>query len=328
MAELLKESKNKNLSVQELVPQQNQLPELFQKWLSNHLSVGTRLIYASSLKEFGQFLLRNRFQFSHPKEIKPNHIIAYRDWLLSEDNSNKTVNRKISALSSLFKELRHEQVIPLNPAESVRRPPSDIKKIRTSFSDNEIKRLLSLYDEETRQGLQNKALLSLLSYSGQRISTVLNLRAKDIQVVDGLTVLSLKVKGGKLRQLPIGFEPARLMAKVLKEKNSPDDYLFSPLRGKKKFENKAISRVAVHGMIKRSLMRIKASPNKSAHGFRRSVLTKLLNTEGISAEQVREEVSFHSSLDTLALYKMKTEAKLFENPVLSIVYHNVSNKKD
>lgn len=304
------------------------LPELFQKWLSNHLSAGTRSIYASSLKEFGQFLADKGVRISHPKELKATHLIAYRDWLLANENSNKTVNRKLSALSSLLKQLRLEQVIPVNVAESVRRPPSDIKKIRTSFSDNEIKKLLSLYDEETRQGLQNKALLSLLAYTGQRISTVLNLRVKDVQVIEGLTVLSLKLKGGKLRQLPIGFEPARLVAKILKKKKSPDDYLFSPIQGKRKGDNKPISRESVHGLIKRSLSRIKANPNKSAHGFRRSVLTKLLNTEGISAEQVREEVSFHSSLDTLALYKMKTETKLFENPVLSIVYHKVSSKED
>ena len=202
MAELLKESKNENLVVLETATQKNQLTEVFQKWLSNHLSPGTRLIYASSLKEFGQFLSSKGIQFSNPKDLKATHIIAYRDWLLARENSNKTVNRKLSALSSLLKQLRFEQVVPANVAESVRRMPSDIKRVRTSFSDIEIKLILSLYDEETRQGLQNKTLLSILAYTGQRISTVLNLRTKDIQVIDGLTVLSLKVKGGKLRPLP------------------------------------------------------------------------------------------------------------------------------
>jgi len=318
MNELSKDAE-KSLVVQDL-PQSTHLPDLFDQWLSNHLSAGTRSTYAGSLKEFAQFLSGKGIQLSHPKDLRAKHVIEYRDWLLANENSNKTVNRKLSALSSLLKQLRLEQIVSVNVAESVRRPPSDIKKPRTSFSDSEIKRLLSLYDEETRQGLQNKALLSLLAYTGQRISTVLNLRVKDVQVIDGLTVLSLKVKGAKLRRLPLGFEPARLVAKVLMEKQSPDDYLFSPLQGKKKGENKPISRESVHGLIQRSLTRIKVSTKKSAHGFRRSVLTKLLNTEGISAEQVREEVSFHSSLDTLALYKMKTEKKMAENPILTVVY--------
>lgn len=320
MSELLKEQKNESSLVPVSDLPRNQLSEIFQKWLSNHLSAGTRSVYAGSLKEFGQFLSERGVEISHPKDLRAKNIIDYRDWLLAQENSNKTVNRKLSALSSLLKQLRLEQVVPINVAESVRRPPSDIKKPRTSFSDSEIKRLLSLYDEDTRQGLQNKVLLSLLAYTGQRISTILNLRVKDIQIIDGLTVLSLKLKGSKLRRLPVGLEPSRLISKVLSGKKSSEDYLFSPLQGKKKGENKPISRESVHGLIKRSLTNIKASPNKSAHGFRRSVLTKLLNTEGISAEQVREEVSFHSSLDTLAIYKMKTEKKMAENPILTVVY--------
>jgi len=39
-------------------------------------------------------------------------------------------------------------------------------------------------------------------------------------------------------------------------------------------------------------------------------LTKLLNTDGVSAEKIREEVSFHSSLDTLSIYKIDGETKI------------------
>ena len=50
------------------------------------------------------------------------------------------------------------------------------------------------------------------------------------------------------------------------------------------------------------------------------VLTKLLNAHGISAEKVRDEVSFHASLNTLGIYKIAQETKLTENPVLGILY--------
>jgi integrase len=253
--------------------------------------------------------------------VKPQHLINYRDRLIEKENSNKTANRKLSALSSLFKEMRLEQLIPINPAESVKRVSNDIKKARTSFSDQEIGKLLALHNKDTHQGIQNKLILALLAYTGQRVSTVLGLRVKDIgKGESGLTVLSLRIKGGKLRRLPIGYEPARLLEKQLRYKTSPGDFIFSPLRGPRSGDNKAIASVSVFRLIKRSLKAIKARDNKSAHGFRRSVLTKLLNTKGISAEQVREEVSFHSSLDTLALYKMPSESRLTENPILSLRY--------
>jgi site-specific recombinase XerD len=84
--------------------------------------------------------------------------------------------------------------------------------------------------------------------------------------------------------------------------------------------NKPISSVGVFYLIKKTLKTLGQDETKSAHSFRRAVLTKLLNTEGISAEKIREEVSFHSSLDTLNIYKIPTETKMTENPILGIVY--------
>lgn len=297
-----------------------EIPAVFQRWLANHVSKGTQSVYSGSLKEFAGFMATKGFRFAHPSEIQPIHLIQYRDWLLETENSNKTINRKLSALSSLFKELRHEQIISVNPAESVKRVKDDIKKIRTSFKDKEIKPILDLYSEDTKQGLQNKTLLTLFAYSAQRVSTIRVLRVKDIKTVDGMMVLLLKVKGGKQRQLPLGHEPARLIRKILEFKTSPEDYLFTAQRGTHKGMNKPISSVGVFYLIKKTLKTLGQDETKSAHSFRRAVLTKLLNTEGISAEKIREEVSFHSSLDTLNIYKIPTETKMTENPILGIVY--------
>lgn len=181
--------------------------------------------------------------------------------------------------------------------------------------------LLSLqHDEETRQGLQNKTILSLFAYTAQRVSTIRVLRVKDIKEIDGVMVLTLKVKGGKLRHLPLGHEPARLVRKVLAFKTSPEDYLFTPQKGTNHGQNKAISSVGVFYLIKKSLKKAGLDESRSAHSFRRAVLTKLLNTDGVSAEKIREEVSFHSSLDTLSIYKIAGETKMTENPILGIVY--------
>lgn len=293
---------------------------IFEKWMTNHISKGTQSVYSGSLKEFASFCAEKRFGFNHPSEINPTHIIQYRDWLLEKENSNKTINRKLSALSSLFKEMRFQQVIKENPAESVRRVKDDIKKVRTSFKDKEIKPILDFYSEDSTQGLQNKTLLTLFAYTAQRVSTIRVLRVKDIKIVDGMMVLLLKIKGGKQRQLPIGHEPARLIHKILEFRKSPEDYLFTAQRGPTKGQNKPISSVGVFYLIKKTLKAIGQDESKSAHSFRRAVLTKLLNTDGLSAEKIREEVSFHSSLDTLNIYKMPTETKMTENPILGIVY--------
>lgn len=294
--------------------------ENFDRWLANHLSKGTQAVYGGTIKEFFSFLANNRFKLKHPEELKPIHIIKYRDWLVQKDQSNKTINRKISALSSWLKSLRQDQVITLNPAESVKRHPDDVKKTRSTFKDKEIKMLLDLYSEETSQGLQNKTILTLFAYTAQRVSTIRMLRVKDITNLDGMMVLNLKIKGSKLRKLPIGHEPARLILKIIKTKNNPESYLFTAQKGTSKGLNKPLSNVAIWYLIKNSLKKAGLDSSRSCHSFRRAVLTKLLNTEGVSPEKIREEISFHSSLATLGTYKMPTENKMTENPILGIVY--------
>jgi hypothetical protein len=51
-----------------------QLPELFEKWLSNHLSAGTRSTYAGSLREFSQFLSGRNVQLAHPDPFFVNYF--------------------------------------------------------------------------------------------------------------------------------------------------------------------------------------------------------------------------------------------------------------
>jgi integrase len=203
----------------------------------------------------------------------------------------------------------------------VKRPPDDIKKVRTSIKDKEVKPLLDLYDEETRQGLQNKTILTLFAYTAQRVSTIRVLQVKSVSEIDGVLVLTLKIKGGKIRHLPLAHEPARLVRKILAFKTSPDDFLFTPQRGTHRGQNKPITSVAIWYLIKNSLKKARLDESRSAHSFRRAVLTKLMNTEGVSSEKIRDEVSFHSSLDTLSLYKIEGEQKMTENPILGIVYH-------
>lgn len=298
----------------------SQLNEVLNRWLSNHLSKGTQNVYGGTLKEFVWFLNEQRMNLKHPSNIKPQHIIKYRDWLLQRDQSNKTINRKISALSSMLKELRHEQIISINPAESIKRPPDDIKKTRSSFKDKEIKTLLDLYPENNSQGLQNKTILTLFAYTAQRVSTIRMLRVKDVKNIEEMMVLDLKIKGSKLRRLPIAHEPARLIRKILATKRNQEDYLFTAHKGISRGLNKPLSSVAIWYLIKNSLRKSGLNQNRSCHSFRRAVLTKLLNTDGVSPEKIREEISFHSSLATLGTYKMPTENKMTENPILGIVY--------
>ena len=105
----------------------------------------------------------------HPKEITKTHVISYRDYL-REKYSPTSINRKMSALSSLFTELQGARIVDINPVEGVKRPQSIPRRPRLGFSDEEVNRILDSYDGATLQGLNTKAVLSFLLYTGCRIS--------------------------------------------------------------------------------------------------------------------------------------------------------------
>ncbi len=196
----------------DLVPKDNQSTALAQnsgeltvviaQYLSNFLSDRTREAYESDFKDFGNFITLTFGPVSHPKDITKAHVIAYRDFL-REKYSPTSINRKMSALSSLFTELQSARIVDINPVEGVKRPQSIARRPRLGFSDEEVNRILDSHDGTTLQGLNTKAVLSFLLYTGCRISEALAVRVSDIEDRGNLKVVAIRGKGDKIRTLPL-----------------------------------------------------------------------------------------------------------------------------
>lgn len=300
-----------------LTKRQLKTQELLLKWLLNHLSPLTRKTYEQTLREFGSFLDKRKIQISQPKDIKPLIIIAYRDWLISKDQAPKTICRKLSCISSVMDEVVFAQEAKSNPCSAVKRVKPESTKAKTYFSDREIKQLIALYpDEEKLYQLQNKTLISIFSFTGQRVSSVVNLLKKNVSMMGATPVLELKIKGGSKKLLPLPEEPARLLIKLLRYRLNDDDYIFQATR-EKRGKRKPLSRIAVHSLIKTSLKRIKADTSRSSHTFRQSLISACLNVHKIPLETVKETIAFHKNPQTTLEYKKDYEFRLEAHPLIT-----------
>lgn len=300
----------------QLTKRQQKTKEILLKWLLNHLSPLTRKTYEQTLREFGEFLDGRQIKISHPKDINPFHIISYRDWLISKDQAPKTICRKLSCISSVMNEVVFAQEAKLNPCSGVKRLKPEAAKAKTFLTDRETKKLLALFpDEEKLYQLQNKTLLSIFAFTGQRVSSVISRKKKNVSMMGSVPVLELKIKGGTKKLLPLPPEPARLLLKLLAYRPNDEDYIFQPTRGRRK-ENKHISRVAVHSLIKTSLRRIKADTTRSSHSFRRSLISLLLNEHELPLQVVQETIAFHKNPQTTLEYKKDYELRLETHPLL------------
>jgi integrase/recombinase XerD len=280
------------------------------------MSRETQKTYLADWKDFFGFLEKGGGDISHPREITERHVICYRDSLW-DTFSATTINRKLSALSSLFTKLKEEQVVRINPFTGLRRPKAIVKKPRRGFTDGEVNRILNSIDESTIKGLNDKALLAFLFYTGARVSEMLAVKIKDIEFLEGLPVVHLRGKGKKVRTLPIVKVRGILDVLITTRKKEADDYLFSPVRS---LLNVPMSRVDIHRIVKGHLTKLKMDKSRSAHSARRTVLSNLLEA-GERLELV-QKVAGHSSPNvTLRSYNVREEP-LTKNPLLNLKYRD------
>jgi len=91
--------------------------------------------------------------------IEPVHVAAYVEQL-QERLSPPSVKLNLAALPILFDWLAVDQVIPMNPASSVRGPRHSVRKGKTPvLTAEEARTLLDVIDMSTPIGLRDRALV-------------------------------------------------------------------------------------------------------------------------------------------------------------------------
>jgi len=293
------------------------LSTVISTYLENFLSEHTKSAYLSDFRDFGAFLNRVGVKITHPKEVTATHVIRYRDHL-REKYSPTSINRKLSALSSLFQELCSERVVDINPVEGVKRPPSVIKRERLGFNDREVNRILESFPTETLQGLNNRAVLTFLFFTGCRISEVLDLKVGDIEVRGGVKVVHIRGKGEKIRTLPMHPKLARTLGELIDRRGKgAQDYLFTRVKGAGGNSNEPMRRQTVGELLKTTLKKLKLDKNRSLHSSRRTVISNLLQS-GARIESVAN-LAGHANVNTTLRYNVRQE-ELEDNPLLTLKY--------
>src|SRR5262245_24660768 len=111
--------------------------------------------------------------------IRPILVASYFEELTNE-RAPQTVKQHLAAIRMLFDWLVTGQVVPFNPASSVRGPRYSIKKGKTPvLSVEEMRRLLDSIDSSSIIGLRDRALIGLMVYSFGRVSAITAMRVKD-----------------------------------------------------------------------------------------------------------------------------------------------------
>jgi site-specific recombinase XerD len=246
-------------------------------------------------------------------QVQPVHVAAYVE-RLQADHSAPTVKQHLACLRMLFDWLVTGQVIPLNPAHSVRGPRHSVSKGATAvMSSAEATEFIKSIDVSHVVGLRDRALIGVMVYAFARVSAVVGLRMEDYFPLKKRWWLRLHEKNGKVNEMGCHHKLEEYLdayiaaAGIGSDKKSP---LFRAAIGRtSKLSGRAMSRVDAWYMVRR---RAKDAGVKTAignHSFRAIGITDYLERGGDI--NIAKRMAGHSNVKTTELYDRRSDEVSF-----------------
>lgn len=174
---------------------------LFQEYLMVELglSKNTQLAYLRDLR-----LLMKSLQLKADEEllqVSRQQLIAYLVRLKQEGRAASTVARKLASIKAFYRFLTAERYIRRNPAEVLEAASRGLHLPKV-LSLQEVERLLDEPNLGTLDGYRDKTMLELLYATGMRVSELVNVPVKNVDLK--MQYVIVMGKGSKERMLPLG----------------------------------------------------------------------------------------------------------------------------
>jgi site-specific recombinase XerD len=231
--------------------------------------------------------------------------VAVAAYIENHPGSAPTVKQHLAAIRMLFDFLVVKQVVPFNPASSVRGPKYVVKKGKTPvLTPEQARELLDSIDTSKIAGLRDRAILGVMIYSFARVGAVCAMNVQDFHQSGKRWWLRLHEKGGKRHEVPAHHNAEAYLdayleaAGVAGEKKTP---LFRTVDPRERtLTEERITRNDVLRMIKRRARAAHLPSTTSCHPFRATGITAYLENGGtIENAQL---IAAHESPRTTKLY--------------------------
>lgn len=225
----------------------------------------------------------------NPQKIDIEFIKNYLLGKLNKGFSPQTVNLYLNAIKYFYRDvLKNYTRIDIKFAKRS-------LKLPIVLSREEIGKII-----DSLSNLKHRLLISLSYGAGLRVSEVINLKIKDINLNE-LTIHIKEAKGKKDR-ITIFSERLKDELKNLINSKDPNDYLFASERGGKLSERTA------QKIFENALKKTGIKKDATFHSLRHSFATHLLE-KGVDIRYVQELLG-HQNIRTTQLYTKVTNPNL------------------
>lgn len=287
---------------------------MIENWLSDFLqylrfekrySPLTITAYQNDIEQFIIFCA-GEFGITDAQLITHFHI---RTWLAAQkDNAlaARSLNRKISSLSSFYKYLLKNGHVAKNPTKQLhaQRLP---ERLPAYLKEKETEHLLEeMQFEEGFKGFTDRMICDLLYQTGMRRNELLQLKETDVEW--SLAQIRVLGKGNKERLIPVNATTIHNLKDYITAKKQLDhynsEYLLNTAAGEKLYPG------YVYRTVKAYLTQVTTLKKKSPHVLRHTFATHLLS-KGANIQAIKDLLG-HSSLAATQVYTHNNIERLKE----------------
>jgi integrase/recombinase XerC len=279
----------------------------FQHWLSYEKRYSSHTVksYINDLGQFTTFINSNYTGISLD-QVKTTMIKSWIVSLMDNNFNPASVNRKLVSLNSFYKFLIKEEILDHNPAVGIKGLKKS-KRIVKYLEEEEILNILDHYDfNEPDNNLRDKLILEMLYGTGIRLSELINLKTRNIDL-KGM-ILKVLGKRNKERMIPINKSLELDIRNYLDYRNSiqsrSDNNELFFLTDK----TEQLYPMYVYRVVKRYIDDIIQRTHVSPHVLRHSFATHLLN-RGADINAIKELLG-HSNLAATQIYTHNSVERL------------------
>ena len=266
------------------------------------LSKNTIYSYLRDLIAFSNFI-GEEYEINQIENINKEHIHLYLKEL-SKTNCTNSISRKLVSLRMLYIFLVKENIVKENLMSSFTLPKRD-KKLPIVLSQEEMIEILDGIIVCDAISSRNRCMVELLYATGMRISELLNLTLKDLNIKMGF--IKVIGKGNKERMIPIGSYVGEILEQYINDYRAEfniknDSLLFFNKHGQR------LSREEFYSILQTIVNSTSITKKVSPHTFRHTFATHLLEN-GADLRSIQELLG-HSDISTTTIYTHISNQKI------------------
>ena len=153
--------------------------------------------YRRDLNFFFEYLNKNNMDYL---KVGYDDVQKYMEELNGEGRKAASVSRRLATLRSFYGFLLKKKLIKAIPTNKINMPKIE-KKAPMILTSDEVEILLSQPKSNDLKGIRDKAMLEFAYATGMKVSEIINLDLKDVNLVDSYVVCN---EGYSKRVVPLG----------------------------------------------------------------------------------------------------------------------------